>query len=441
MGLGRKPLPKTKLVEAGEWALPGWKSTLQIAPLDETSYVNGCLKFVHAQRLFTMREETEAVIWLSFVLGGYVHQSLITPSKDIASLLEPKATSGWPYCNLYGPVKSDVLKSCSCEQILADLHEFSPVHSSTLKDELRPPGKDARFFRPAGLGLMVLGVHLFSDQCERLMRARLKTPYSIGMVSPGTDLTRMWRKLEAFGGGIVSFDGKSWDANVQLAAASICKRFRRRFLPLEAHLDVDFYYDNAYWGWTSYHGTPVRLVGNPSGHFLTASDNTLIQMSMVHLYCVHAKISMEDVLFFVNGDDLILSCKSLRFSVLSMCQFYVDHGMYLEPYADVPKPIWEHSFCGTHPIMYKGQMFYVYDTSKLRDSLCFKLRKSTPIMHLSKICNIASLLFCDVTAFKQVSEWAHTFAQLYCGDAQELVASQLSTIDVEVLEYVYRGVG
>jgi len=120
-----------------------YERTHQPAPLDDTSLINGILKFDHPHSLidsetyFRCYEALEYWFGSIFLQGG---DSLLDP-LEAASYLIPNTSSGWPWRCRYGVSKQEVLNKLSVEELLDHYSRYSTVYCASEKDELRLIGK------------------------------------------------------------------------------------------------------------------------------------------------------------------------------------------------------------------------------------------------------------------------------------------------------------
>lgn len=398
------------------------------APLDSISLVNGVRKFDHPQCLI---ETTEAQFALEYLTSLFPHlqshSQLATDSEVYISLAtHGDKAAGDPWCQLGAPDKEDAVDIFGLDQIEEFYVKTTPIIGATLKDELRPIGKDARFFRPADVSSYVEGARLFHHQNIYLSRA-FESPIFCRFVTPGSALTRVFTSLRDFSPNIYSADGSQWDAHFPLVIASLISSFRSRYLPPER---VQRYYACMYNGYTSVGGRLINLIGQPSGHFNTTIDNCLAHLCIMAIHAYRFGLTLpqfrEEVLYYCCGDDLILSTRTNVFSPHNLNATYNSLEVYLEFENLEPTSIFKLPFCGVSPVTrtFKGMDFFGYYLSHTRPwaSMRIHARESKPVDKLAKICSIAQLMFMNEKLFK--------LAVAYYNEVLvRLVADDLITLD------------
>lgn len=385
--LGYSPLPTNSLIRQD--FLPDIQFTefLTPAPLDEISQYNGCLKFVHNQKTITSDERSFLLSKLHSKLGVFLSRSSVVDDETIEQWIVPDTSPGWPYTQNVGSTKEQVLDKISVKELLSDFDHYSQVVTSTLKMELRRPGKDARLFRPAPISSVVKGIQLFALQNHHLLSAPLETRIAIGIPTPGLGHSLIWDMIYRSGGPYKSADGSSWDANFPLWAAELICEFRSSYLPGYEE-DVERYYQHMYCGSTNVNGMAYPLIGNPSGHYNTSTDNSLLQLMMMWLLEYQEHTLFE---YFVCGDDLIIG--GLDVPDKSINDLYNSHGMYLEFLTPDQTPFYDLVFVGTHPVKVDEKMRYAYDEVKQLSSCNFRETKGSILDYYSKLSSIAANLF------------------------------------------------
>lgn len=374
------------------------------APLDQLSMDNGVRKFNHQQFSLTTDEANYALSYLRRAFPLLENYSFVASDEVVNEqiLLHEDKSSGFPFSQMGCPKKRQAFETFGLEQIESYYRNHLSVVSSTLKDELRPLGKDARFFRPQDVSSYVEGVRLFYYQNEYLMRA-FDSPVFCKYTNPGPELAEVFRRIQAHSKFRYAADGSSWDANFPISVASVIATFRS----CVDRERVQRYYRMMYNGVTDVQGRLLRLVGQPSGHFLTSVDNCLCHMVLMAVHAYRRGLSLDqfesELLFYCCGDDLIWSSVTDLFNPHDIDATYSSLGVYLEYEFLEPKPVGELSFCGASPV--ERNIFgvrllsYYMSHPKCKASLRFVKRKSAPLDTLGKICSIAQLFFMNEQLF------------------------------------------
>lgn len=359
-------------------------------------------------------------------------------------------TSGYPCNNTGCSTKLSALEAYGVPGLLSMYREDTSVLGVTLKDEIRKAGKDARLFRPMDVCAYCEALVLFSNQNEYLMSLFANSPMAVKYVTPGTDLSRLYRQLHRFNGDLYDADANAWDANFPLIVAEFICYWRSRYHPESKRIRE--YYRRMYNGYSSALGCLYDLVGQPSGHLLTTVDNSLANIVLMsyHAYLNHLSVGdfVSQVLFFCCGDDLIWADRTHVFSPALVSGTYADAGVYLEFESLEPKPFKVLSFVGTHPAVCKYNDLpvtsYVYDVSRLLAKSCIFRRDATLSDKISKVVSYAHLLFNDAVHFSVLSDlaWKMYTEGVQTGALSSLdprVTGTLQTLSPTRLARVYGG--
>lgn len=420
---------------AGTWAWPGDPEEVP-APLNDVSLFNGVNKFEHDQYAISGYEYDYLLSKLCYVFGPYLVGKCQILSPDVAAQwLVGSASPGHPYTQLYGPTKETVLKKLSPHDLMDHFSSCCQIFQSKLKDELRPKGKDARLFRIGSIAHTLKGVSLFGPMNCALMESRRTTPYALGLQCPGRESIDLWRECVSFSNNWLSGDGNQHDAHFPLVFAELLCDFRKYYLPESCHSEIQRYYDQAYCGWTNVKGHLVQINANPSGHFLTSSDNTLCTIMWVWLSMRRHHVADTDVWFKAVGDDIIMSTKDKTFTRLVLQQDARSIGMRWSFVSDSFSEFSDLVFVGTHPVLF-GNVVKCSGSSKLVDHLRWKLKNQSPVDFFSKICSIASLLFYD-PIFQQVQDFAILFYSSERLSSSAVCRSLVNTIDKRFLDTLW----
>jgi len=272
-----------------------------------------------------------------------------------------------------------------------------PYHflSGTLKDEIRPVGKDARLFRMQSLHDFEDGQQMYHNQNEYLASRLFTSPIFVKFQTPGTDLSILYENLARFSDDCYDSDANAWDANFPLFIAEIIAFWRLQYLPVEIAKRHRDYYRNMYNGYTIVGGNVVHLVGQSSGHLNTTIDNSLgniIAMSYV-AWCHGLSVNsfVREILFFVCGDDLIWANRG-SFTALEVGKRYAELGIYLEFSSLEPQNVLKCTFAGTIPVQ-RDRIRYHGRLEKLRASMGFKKRKHTVRDVIAKMASLCMLSY------------------------------------------------
>lgn len=397
-----RPLPRTKFVTVSS-------EEYSPAPLDETSLWNGVLKFAHPQQLMPSKFTPYAIAVLDHFYPLLASSSTCASNQEIeAKIRDPdhaSKISGYPCSELGYPSKLRALEAYGIDGLARMYDCATPVIGATLKDELRPTGKDARFFRPQDVSSYAEGIRLFEHQNEYIAGNLFAHPSFFKFCTPGTDLSFMYKRLFEHRGDLYDADGASWDANFPLAIAEILCYWRSR--EHEAPDRVRRYYEAMYNGYTAVGGHLFHLVGQPSGHVLTTTDNCLANIVLMSYHAWRNKLPLEEflngVLFYCCGDDLVWSDRTKLFYPEALSESYHELGVYLEFSSLEPVSRFDLTFVSTHPRVVKinGVPFlsYVYDAHRLKSKgSSFKSREPKQI--LAKIASYCQLSFFDEDLYR-----------------------------------------
>lgn len=370
---------------------------------------NGVRKFKHRQHLFTTEEVEFALMYLRKTFPSLDKYSEL--ANDTEVILEiadhDDRSAGDPFQAWGTPTKESAVESYGLEQLEDYYHTNTPIVAATLKDELRPVGKDSRFFRPQCVASYIEGVRLFSHQNEYITRT-FESPVFCRYVTPGSALTEVFRRLASHSKNIYAADGASWDANFPLACAEIIATFRAAKFPNR----VRRYYRNMYNGYTNVGGHIIHLVGQPSGHHNTTVDNCLAHLIIMAVHAYRSGLSLDEfekeVLYYCCGDDLIWSTLTDVFNPYDLDRTYASIGVYLEYEYFTPQPITKLSFCGTSYVVREFNGMHVpgnyLSHAKAHVSLHFHPRNLRPLDILAKICSISQLLFMKEDLFSAATK-------------------------------------
>jgi hypothetical protein len=228
----------------------------------------------------------------------------------------------------------------------------------------------------------------------------------IKFCTPGTDLSRLYRKLYAFAGKYNHADGSQWDANLMIALLEIVCYFR-----CQNHSDpraVEEYYSRMYNGYTTIFGHMFHLIGQPSGHFNTSTDNSLCNIIMMS-YCawihdIPVETFLSEVLFFVCGDDLVWSDRTGIFTGQNVADAYFELGQYLEVGSLDYVDFLSIQFVATHPLFACLRsvplLLHAYLPERMLPKSKFFSKNRSVIDRIRKIASLCQNVFCDTSSYQ-----------------------------------------
>lgn len=373
------------------------------APLDEVSMINGCLKFdrPHYCPPDSVREAAQTI--LSYYFEPHLVGCRVLTDEEVEAKLELLAGSGVPWRSLIGNTKGSVLKRYSIKQLCDYFEQNFCVVTAVLKDETRPPGKDARLFRMACVATIVWSTKYLGDFSDRLVAAcGPQSVSAVGASSPGQYLTDLYRRLYEFP-NVYSIDGSWNDARFPLWFAQELLVFTQKFVD-NPHLTK--YFSLMYNGYTVVLGRLLRLVGNPSGHLLTAAHNTMLAVFHFAYACLRQGMTTNDIFFRCCGDDTIGGTRVPLDLQRALCEM-AEWG-YAWEIMDPDLPFSEKLFVGTHPVWWNNQLTYVYRESIL-DGLLYWTGNCDN--YFDKAVNITTLFY-HSTHFAPLVLWVHQLAEV-----------------------------
>jgi hypothetical protein len=395
------PLPETSLVV--QQFIPVNVPMLFLpAPLDFASFCNSLEKCVHAQSLLFADEAAFLMAvaddWYGPILAGVYGQHV--PFDVLKSWIVPNTSPGFPYAMCVGTEKSVVIEKLGVPRLYDDCMTFSPVFIATLKDSLREFFKDARGFIFGGLDSIVAGAHLCGFQNQALAHACFSVRSAIGMDTPGLDFCLMWRSILHFSRNYYCADGSQWDVHFPLWGAQIICWLRLKYVAMSKRHDMRQYYRKMYWAYANALGNLLCFISQHSGQYNTAADNDILEHLNVWLYCFHACIPLDQILFYTCGDDIVISCDHPNFSVAGFLKCSVDHGIFLEFQSLAPVPFTSCVFCGTHPVFSPVDgVVYTYNEPTQLSSLLWHNEQGSASEYFAKLTAIAGNLYYSPSFF------------------------------------------
>jgi len=357
-----------------------------------------------------------AFLYLNHLFPLLSRSSVLATDADVAGRFRENGekASGFPW-SMWGAVtKQQALDRFGLQQIADYYRDNTTIISSTLKDELRKVGKDARLFRPQDVSSYVEGIRLFHNQNAYLARTH-RSPVFIKFVTPGRDLIYLFSQLMSHSKNLYAADGSQWDANFPLFCVELIASFRSQGFSPEDKLRVLRYYEQMYCGFTNVQGNLLRLYGNPSGHHNTSTDNALLHCILMSIHAFRNGLTFDEMdteLFFrACGDDLIYSSLTRIYQPSELSHTYASCGVYLEFESLEPSEITELSFCGVRAMFREVNGFpalmYVLISGRSDATLHLDKKKIEPIDILMKIASICQLLFADKVRFDIAVEVFH----------------------------------
>lgn len=329
---------------------------------------------------------------------------------------------GYPWDQLYGSTKLHALAGIlrlplevaremivnhehpahreACELCFRSLYDYYQNHvsvfSTVLKDELRPTEKDARFFMPAPLEHVVVGLWLFGNSNDRFVETsnNFETPVTVGLDIPGPGASEFWRKVYKHE-DVVDYDGASWDANVSMTSLMAIRDERIAGNPAIAD-EIREYYSRTYCRQARLcTGDMVIMYGMPSGQTLTSIDNSLIHVSLLG-----PPVGFD---YGCNGDDLIVMNDDKKHGPIALCDLYASFGMWLEVDTCDTKDFFDLVYLGMTPLCVRpsGVVEYIVRPSRIHSSFSFNVIGRRPIDLLAKYVSLATLMY-GTSAFDRI---------------------------------------
>ncbi len=382
----------------------------------------------------------------------YGHVLDVTPwTKEQAfEELDVTKACGSPYKFDFGPTKGDVMRHLSFDQLLSDFEKYSQIWDITLKDEIRPYGKDARVFIPANIAMCAVGNWLFGAQNEAVSLQCDHLPIKISISTPGLGMTRLWHTICNTVGNITQYDGAQNDSHTSLAMIALIRDFRKKHLPKEFHSLVDKYYDETYCMKANACGKMIQISGCPSGHTNTAHDNSFVYLCIMMLHAIKNKVTLEEfksMVLCIYGDDMILNDNGVSCFTPTRIQECVCNNlqMYLESPSD-SDTFDNLTFIGTHPVFrnFRGQKYllYSYDTIKMLNTFNFYRKVTVPSetvesLRLQKMISICQNIFAEEAQFKRMKREIKKYAS--CAKLSVEQGSKLSLLSSLYIFSMYTG--
>lgn len=380
------------------------------------------------------------------LLGPAVRQAARAPAvsdEEIVRTLEHNSASGWPFSQTLGSKKGEVLEKTTLSQLREHYASETPVLGSTLKDEVRPIGKDARLYRPAPLQMMVEAIELFQRQLDEQSAQIYEpgNPYGIGVTTPGPGMSGFWSYLRGPPGApfkrFLHGDGKQWDASVRLLCVEVLASVRASHSPPSVRERMYRYYSHVYNGWTNILGHFFHLIGNASGHLLTGSDNSNLLAAIIFATVSYLGFDPYDTDNFrckVLGDDLVIGTNYPLTATMLLRVMTDICGISYEFACEYTDDIRQCSFMGNRPVIHGLQVSHVYEHERLLPKLHWM--NGSLADHCEKICQVAILLFYS-SYYEPVRNFAYQFAHHF--GLSRVEVPSLDLIGPHALVARYRG--
>jgi hypothetical protein len=282
--------------------------------------------------------------FLPFVRGG------LSELDDILCDVDWSKSPGLPYVNQGCSSKKDAwlkfepeIRSRVATLLKGEYVEC--IFIATPKDELLPPGKEARIFCPAPFHHQLACACLFTQACKSLTATVLNHSSAIGLNIFGRGLERSFRRLSQHPFGFDA-DHKGWDAGYRQGEPE--RDFMKTGLSDYYHAAVDMVFSLAQCPQVLVQGNVIQMCFQPSGWFLTTVTNTLknyrqVCEAFMDMYPKHnddQRCTIDQMrshlLILAGGDDLAYSTDCSWFNITALAQQVQRRGVYLE--TDVLEP-------------------------------------------------------------------------------------------------------
>ncbi|AJO62057.1 polyprotein [Tamarillo leaf malformation virus] len=277
----------------------------------------------------------EQLIWM-LTDKGFEENSYITDEFDIFNALNMKAAVG----ALYKGRKRDYFASSTPEDLANYLKESCKrlytgqlgVWNGSLKSELRPIEKvnlnKTRSFTAAPVDTLLAGKVCVDDFNNQFYSLNLKAPWTVGMTKFFRGWDTLMRSLPE--GWVYCYaDGSQFDSSLSPYLLNSILQVRLHFMEdwdIGAEMLKNLYTEIVYTPILTPDGTIVKKnKGNNSGQPSTVVDNTLMVIIAMYYAMNSREIPMESVVFFVNGDDLLIAIEPKYQDELKYFQ-----GLFLE---------------------------------------------------------------------------------------------------------------
>jgi hypothetical protein len=336
--------------------------------ISKTRYVQSPFGFVHPNFSPASLSKSSYLAWVSklcrprgkFLTSVEYLRALNILRAEFAPFIQPGFSSieeilpdidwekspGWPYVNEGCTTKrqawakfKDVIIDRAERLVRGEYVECLFIASP--KDELLPPGKNARIFLPAPFHHYIACAMLFKKSCDSLTATVHRHSSAIGIDIFGRGLERALRSLSSLPYG---FDADQSGCDTSWKDPEPERDFLKDGLSSHYHAGVDMLFNTAMCPRVLLIDRVVQIQMNPSGWYLTSLVNTLMTHRVVaaaylDLSPTHETIDeMRNHLKQLNGgDDLAYSTDREWFDILSLANEVSTRGIYLESDFLVPR--------------------------------------------------------------------------------------------------------
>lgn len=267
-----------------------------------------------------------------FVVGGF------TPLDDCLPDVDWSKSPGWPYVNQGCSTKREAWAKFEPEirervDMLIKGEYVECNFIASLKDELLPPGKNARVFLPAPFHHQLACAVLFKKAADSLTATCHLHASAIGINLFGRGLERCLRSLEHLPFG---YDADQSGCDTSFKDAEPERDFMKNGLDPKYHSGVDLLFNTGMCPRVIVGDQILQIMQNPSGWYLTAMICTLythrtIAGAYLDLFPFESIDDMRKHLRQVNGgDDLVYSTDKAEFTIVKLAELVAQRGMYLE---------------------------------------------------------------------------------------------------------------
>ncbi len=337
-----RPLPKSKYIPSPYGFVVPVFSPSQ---MNTSAYLHWMTKLSRPRgRNLTSAEYMRAKEILVAEFSPYVKPSVSTLEQVLADI-DWEKSPGWPYVNMGCSTKrqawekySDLITERAMALTRGEYVEC--VFIASLKDELLPPGKNARVFLPAPFHHQLACAILFKSSVDSLTNSVHNHSSAVGINIFGRGLERCLRSLNTLPFG---YDADQSGCDTSWKDAEPERDFLKVGLPIQYHAGVDMLFNTAMCPRVIVGENVLQLEMNPSGWYLTTMVNTLMTHRTVAASFMDLSPEVIDIptmrkhLLQVNGgDDLCYSTDCEWFTITALAADVARRGMYLE--SDVLSP-------------------------------------------------------------------------------------------------------
>nr|AGY14629.1 polyprotein [synthetic construct] len=249
---------------------------------------------------------------------GFPTVNYITDPEEIFSALNMKAAMG----ALYKGKKKEALSELTLDEQEAMLKASClrlytgklGIWNGSLKAELRPIEKvennKTRTFTAAPIDTLLAGKVCVDDFNNQFYDLNIKAPWTVGM----TKFYQGWNELmEALPSGWVycDADGSQFDSSLTPFLINAVLKVRLAFMEewdIGEQMLRNLYTEIVYTPILTPDGTIIKKhKGNNSGQPSTVVDNTLMVIIAMLYTCEKCGINKEEIVYYVNGDDLLIA--------------------------------------------------------------------------------------------------------------------------------------